>query len=143
MSSPTIEEVVYSRLTTFAGLAALIDTRAYPLVIPQDVPLPAVAYQTISSEPQKSHDGFSGLTMTRIQITSVANDYAIAKQVDQQVRAAFNAVSFTALMTTTFAGIKVQGAFIDNSSDDYDAVTFAPRPAPVIRTDIILWHEAL
>ena len=140
--STTIEEVVFSRLTTFAGLAALIGTRAYPLVIPVDVTLPAIAYQTISSDPQKSHDGFTGLTMTRVQITTVANDYATAKQVDQQVRAAFNAVSFIALASTLSPGVLVQGAFIDNSIDDYDPVTFAPQAAPIVRTDVILWHEA-
>ncbi len=132
----TIEEVVYSRLTTFAGLAALISTRAYPLVIPPDVTLPAIAYQTISGEPQWSHDGFSGLTQTRIQITSVAENYATAKQIDQQVRIAFGAVAFTLL------GVKVQGAFVDNTLDDFDPANLAPRPAPVVRTDVILWHEA-
>ena len=139
----TIEEAVYSRLTTFAGLAALIGTRAYPLVIPIDATLPAVAYQTISSEPQWSHDGFSGLTQTRVQISTVAGDYATAKRVDQQVRTAFNAVSFTIVLGTQAADVHVQGAFIDNSLDDYDSVNLAPEAAPVVRTDVILWHEAI
>lgn len=138
----TIEEAVYSRLTTFAGLADLIDDRAYPLIVPIDALLPAVAYQTIDSNPKFSHGGFSGLTMTRMQITTVAADYASAKEVDQQVRAAFNAVAFTVLVTTVDPGITVQGAFIDNSNDDFDATTFAPQAAPVVRTDIILWHTA-
>lgn len=141
--STTIEEAVYSRLTTFAGLAALISTRAYPLVVPVDAALPAVAYQTISSEPQWSHDGFSGLTQTRVQISTVADDYATAKQVDQQVRTAFNAVSFTISPGTHVASVHVQGAFIDNSLDDFDSVNLAPQAAPVVRTDIILWHEAI
>jgi hypothetical protein len=132
--------VVYSRLTTFAGLAALIGTRAYPLVIPLTGTLPAVAYQTISSEPKTSHDGFSGLTQTRVQLTAVAADYATAKEVEQQLRAAFNAVSFTALADTTQPGIEVQGAFIDNSQDDYDDANGIIQPAA--RIDVILWHTA-
>ena len=140
--SPTIEEAVYSRLTTFAGLADLIDMRAYPLIIPQDAALPAVAYQTIDSNPRHSLTGRSGLTETRVQLTTVAADYATAKRVDRQVRAAFDAVSFTVLATTTDPGVHVQGAFIDNASDDYDAVTLAPEAAPIVRTDVILWHTA-
>ena len=138
----TIEEAVYSRLTTFAGLAALISTRAYPLIVPVDVTLPAVAYQTISVNPQWSHDGPSGLTQTRVQISTVAADYETAKRVDQQVRAAFNAVAFTINLGTQVESVHVQGAFIDNSLDDYDAVNLAPQAAPVVRTDVILWHEA-
>lgn len=139
---PTIEEAVYSRLTTFAGLAALIGTRAYPLVIPVDADLPAVAYQTISHNPKHSMTGPTGLSETRVQISTVADDYAEAKRVDGQVRAAFDAVAFTVLQTTTEPGVHVQGAFIDDGSDGFDAVTFAPRAAPVIQTDVILWHDA-
>lgn len=138
----TIEEAVYHRLTTFAGLEALIDDRAYPLVLPVDVTLPAVAYQTISSIPKHSMVGPSGLTETRVQISTVAADYASAKVVDRQVRAAFDAVSFTALLTSSDPGVTVQGAFVDNTIDDYDPTSLAPEAAPIIRTDIILWHTA-
>ncbi len=138
----TIEEVVFARLTTFAGLADLIDTRAYPLIVPIDATLPALAYQVIDSNPKHSTSGPSGLTQTRVQITTVAADYATAKQIDQQVRAAFDAVSFTLFATTADPGVTVQGAFIDNTMDDYDPATNAPEAAPIVRTDVILWHTA-
>ena len=77
-----------------------------------------------------------------MQISTVAGDYATAKRVDQQVRTAFNAVSFTIVLGTQAADVHVQGAFIDNSLDDYDSVNLAPEAAPVVRTDVILWHEA-
>ncbi len=128
----TIEEAVYSRLTDDGAVAAQVGTRVYPLVIPQDVDLPAIAYQVISSEAKWSHSGPSGLTQTRVQLTIVADDYATAKATDQAVRAAFNAVSFDA------AGVHVQGAFIDNVLDDFDAAV----ATPTIRTDVIVWHEA-
>jgi hypothetical protein len=40
----TLRETVYSRCTTHAGIAALIDTRCYPDRLPENVTYPAISY---------------------------------------------------------------------------------------------------
>lgn len=127
----TIEEVIYSRVTT--ELAGLIDTRCYPLVIPQDAPLPAIAYQIISSDPQISHDGPVNVVETRVQFTIATEDYAAAKEIDTALRTSFNGVRFT-----TSGGPTVMLAKVDNDLDDFDTAD----SQPFVRCDVMLWHTA-
>lgn len=68
----SIEAVIYSRLSGFAGLAALVGNRIYPIVVPQDAPLPAVVYRrsdTIPREPLISRD--TGTVQPIMEITAI------------------------------------------------------------------------
>ena len=67
--SMNIEEALYSKLTGDAGVAALVSTRIYPNVVPQDIALPAVAYQRISTVRDMAHDGPTGVAHARFQFT--------------------------------------------------------------------------
>jgi len=127
----TIEEAVYARTVGDAGVAALIGTRCYPLVVPQDATMPAIMYQRISGSPERSHSGFSGLSETRFQFTCEADTYASAKAVAQALRRCWE----------SFAGavgsIAIGGAFVENETDGYSEET----PAPVVRMDVSIWHN--
>ncbi len=46
-----IEEAIVSKLMSESAITALIGQRLYPQVVPQDVTLPAIAYQRIDSNP--------------------------------------------------------------------------------------------
>jgi len=127
----TIEEAVYARTVGHAGVAVLIGTRCYPLVVPQDAAMPAIAYQRISGAPERSHSGFSGVSETRFQFTGGANSYASAKAVAQALRRCWE--SFKG----TVANIAIGGAFVENESDGYSEET----PAPVVRLDVSMWHD--
>ena len=127
----TIEEAVYARTVGDAGVAALIGTRCYPLVVPQDAAMPAIAYQRISGAPERSHSGFSGVSETRFQFTCEANSYASAKAVAQALRRCWE--SFAG----TVSNIAIGGAFVENESDGYSEET----PAPVVRMDVSIWHN--
>lgn len=72
----------------FTEIAEIVDT--YPLVIPQDVTLPAAAYQRISGPRVMAHDGPSGLAEARFQITVMSRGYAEAAQVVRNILVALD-----------------------------------------------------
>lgn len=82
----TIEEALYSRLSTYPEVVKLASTRIYPLVIPQDSDLPAMAYQRISGMRELEHGGPSGFASGRFQVTCTAATYAAAVGLANAVR---------------------------------------------------------
>jgi hypothetical protein len=69
----TIEASIYTRLSTFAGLTALVGTRIYRPILPTQVTLPAVAFFRVSA-PREGYtmgtDG--GMPRSRWQFTAWA-----------------------------------------------------------------------
>jgi len=70
-----------------AALSALIGSRIYPLVVPQDATRPAIAYQRISGPRTYSHDGPT-IAFARFQLTCEGNNYMQACQVAAAARVA-------------------------------------------------------
>jgi len=128
----TIEEAVNTRMLGFSALTSLVGTRIYPLVVPQDVAMPAVAYQKISGIPQRAHTGFSGLHQDRFQMTCEADDYATAKAVEVALRHCWDNY------VGTQGGVKIEAAQVTNSVDGFSDV----HAAPVVRMDVMIWHNA-
>lgn len=96
-----VESTLYSRLTTFAGLVALVVKRVYPLIIPQGAAYPAVTYQRISTEPREvAMGGDPGIARARIQVTAWANTFDDAKDVGNQVRLALERWNPTGVFDT-------------------------------------------
>jgi Protein of unknown function (DUF3168) len=126
-----LEEGLYSFLTGTTAISALVGTRVYPLLIPLDATLPAVAYQRISGPFEAAHDGPTGLVRARMQITCVAAPYAAARGV-------------AAAIVTVLLGYRgVMGSFtvsvpkIENVTDGRaDALS-----ACVSRFDAIIWYR--
>lgn len=126
----TIEEALYSYLSTYAGLTASVGTRIYPNVIPSDASLPAVAYQRISTARVRSHEGPSNLSHTRIQFTCVADSYSAVKSVADQIRAALD--GYRGTMST----LRVDGVSIENEIADYVETS----DLYIQRLDALIWH---
>jgi hypothetical protein len=123
---PDVEATLYSYLSTYAGLAALVSTRIYPMQLPQNVVLPACTYQKISGARTHSSSGTSILARPRVQIDTWATTYTDAKAVAAQVRLALDGHHGTG---SAWASI------LDNEIDDYDPVTTRYR----VICDILLW----
>lgn len=126
----TIEQGLYTHLAADGGVSALVSTRIYPQVIPQDVDLPAIAYQKISAPRDHTHDGPSGLVRARMQITCAGASYAVAKTLSEAVRAALDGFSGTMGSTT------VNAVFLDNERDDWAQVF----ESPVVEADYMFWY---
>jgi hypothetical protein len=114
----TLEEAVAYHLVNTAGITALIGTRAYPPVIPQDATMPAVEYQRISGPRMLVHEGAAGMAWGRMQITAVGSTYASAKGVIGAVRTAFN--GFKGLMGGA-GGVTIEECQVENEVDGYGA----------------------
>jgi hypothetical protein len=128
-----IEAAVVSKMNADATISGLIGTRLYPLVIPQDVSLPAVAYQKIDSTKTVSHSGASQLARSRFQFTCQAGNYADAKTLAASVRHCWEGYR------GTVATVRIDGALIDNDQDDYsEPVSLVIQPS--VRMDVIIWH---
>lgn len=85
----SIESLLYTRLTTHAGLSALVSTRVYPIVLPQGCTLPAVAYERIATPPRVSAMGSDpGIAEPRFQVAAFATTFDGARAVGLQVRLA-------------------------------------------------------
>jgi len=91
----TLEEAVHEQLTTFPGLASLIDDRALPMSLKKTTVLPAVTYQRIDSPPIL-HRGRAGqgpesgskTSKARFQVDGWARSYDEAVALRKQIRAA-------------------------------------------------------
>lgn len=128
----SLEADLWTLLTNDAGIAALIDERLYPLLIPQDLDTPALAYQVISAPGIYSHEtGDVGLVRARVQITAQAATYDLLHALLYAVRAAVTGYRGT-VGSTHF-----QAIFIDNLRQDW-AETFL---RPTGRIDLVIWYR--
>lgn len=126
-----IEQAIYERLTTYAGLAALVGARVYPVILPQSPALPAVTYTKVTNEHVQSHGGASGLAMPRFQVDSWATTYASAKAVAEQVRLAL--LGFRGAV----AGVLIGGVLAETETDVYEPETRIYR----VSQDYRIAHE--
>lgn len=79
--------------------------RVYPVVMSQDVILPAISYQRISADPANTLSGASGLVNAHIVINSWARTYDEAKALALEVRTAMNAATaFKSLLVNELDG---------------------------------------
>lgn len=137
----TIEEAVVTKMLATSAITALIGSgstaRLYPLVVPQTAPLPAIAYQKISSPKEQMHPGPSHLARSRIQFTCEADDYSTVKALAAAVAQCWN--SFKGIVSpSTTDSLSVQGCAIDNDVDS--ARERGAAVSPVVRIDVLIWH---
>ena len=112
----TIEAVLFTRLSTFAGLAALVSTRVYPLAAPQNVVLPYLTYRRVSSVRTSAFGADTNNVTERFQIDVWAASFASARNVAEQVTLAMQRWRNT-------TGTVVDDTFIENQIDLYEPET--------------------
>ncbi len=92
-----IEEDIYTALSGFTGLSALVSTRIYPLHMPQGATVPAVTYTRVSGARISNLDR-ENIQNPRYQVDVWDDEYDNARAVAVQVQAAFAAASFTSIL---------------------------------------------
>jgi len=95
-----------------AGTTAV--DRIYPLVLPPDVTLPAIAYTRISSPRLHCLTGFSHYARPRFQFTAWALTYEAAKDLANEIRVALDGY------LGTVGGVNIQSSFAENELDMYE-----------------------
>ena len=116
-----IEATLYTRLTTHAGLSALVVLRVYPNHLPQDVAYPAISYRRVTTQRPSNFGADAGIVRARFQIDVWASSYDSASAVREQVRSALQ-------RWTNTSGTVVQDTlFLDDQElyeDDIDVHHF-------------------
>ena len=110
----TIESVIYTQLTGFAGLSALVALRVYPTPAPQNVVVPFVTYQRISAVRYPGMGSDSPLVSSRFQFDAIAASFIGMRAVMDQLRQSlqrFRSNSSSPVVIDTF---------IENELDLYD-----------------------
>jgi hypothetical protein len=124
-----LESALYSLITGSAGFSNLASARLYPVFIPQDIALPAAAYQVISRISFVAHDGATGISQSRVQFDCDGTTYAAAKQLAEALVTILNGYRGDpgVLMSARLSNM------IDGYSLDPDRWT--------VRVDFLIVHE--
>jgi len=129
----SINNGIYSRLSSYTTLTALVNKRIYPIILPQDCELPAVVYQRISGPRIHAMGDDPGLTHPRYQITVISqNDYDKARQVADEVINAFKNER-----DATWGSLNVQASYVEDDQEFFDDESERYR----IAIDLIIWAE--
>ena len=110
----SIEETIYTRLSGYSGLSALVADRIYPNVKAQDAALPYVTYRRVSSTRYSAMGTDAPVVKARFQLDVFAATYDSMSAVRDQVRAAMQR------WRNSGTGSTVQDTFIENETDLFE-----------------------
>lgn len=122
-----LQTQLYTQLSGYAGLSALVSTRIYPSKAPQTL-TPSqsyVVYHQISERPIHSHQGYSSLREVRMQVSCMAKNYDAARAIAEQVKLAMDAWTWP------------QACLRDGDTELYDPESGCEH----IALDFIIWTE--
>lgn len=125
-------EALFQLLTSDASIASYVGPHVYPLVVPQEAPRPAIAYQAITEVPTHSQTGYSSHTLTHWQLTIEAITYQQARTIKRLIERAFGSG-----FPRDVGALRVFSMLVTNSSDGYGDIA----RVPVIRMDIDMAHN--
>ena len=108
----TIEDAIYSLLSSDGPLSALVGTRIDPLLVPQGVAMPAVSYEQLPSRRDDTLGGPTGLVQSQWEFTCWSDLYSQARAVADALRQA------VAGFSGTVVGVVIQA--IMAPSDEHD-----------------------
>lgn len=115
---------MYTRLAGFAGLLALVSTRIYPLMLPQNPIYPAVTYSRVSGQRESAQQADTGVARVRFNVTAWAETYLAGKEVSEQARLALQRYR------GTVSGVVIEDIFCLDGPDLFQAearVFYFPR----------------
>lgn len=133
----TIESALYSYLSNKASITALVSTRIYPEVGPNDAGYPFITYITVTGDQQHDMSGASGLTNVRMQIDAWADIIADRVSVSEALRNALD--GFTGNMGTE--NLNIRSCFLADYSTLRETEPEG-RGQPIYRAslDFSIWH---
>lgn len=115
-----VESAIYNLLVSDVAIAALVSSRVYPLILPQNATYPALVYSKVSGARLHHLTGSAGRAMPRITVSCWATTYLGAKQLAALVRATLDGFRGTLTDGNSPAGTCAASVLIENELDDYD-----------------------
>lgn len=77
----TVHDAIYSRLSGYSTLTALVSTRIFPDIAPQDQVLPYVVFRVVDTIPAQIKDGASLNNTYNIEVMSFAKTFSSAQSI--------------------------------------------------------------
>lgn len=114
------------------AVVAVLGDRVYPVNLPTDPVLPAVAYQVVGETRPRRARGRSGLVRSQVQLSVVGSDYDEAHAVADVIRQAIDRVQ------GEFVGITIRDVLEDGTHDDPGD----NAPQLVAMTWVMHWRES-
>lgn len=111
-----LEHGIYNELKGAAGVLALVGTRIYPDVLPQDVTYPAIVYSRIGAGKEHTQGKDSGLSETSMQVSGWTDTVLERVALRKQVRLALQ--DFSGDLGSQ--GVTVRAVLMDDETDFYD-----------------------
>lgn len=109
-----IEKAIYGLLSTETELTDICGTRIYPVLAPQEAPLPFTVYSIISTVPSDTKDGESTVDFVRVQIDCYSLDFDQSAEMYIAVRKALDR------KYETVNGVVLDGSKYDTHSSFYE-----------------------
>lgn len=105
----SIESDLFTKVTTNAGVSALIATRLTPLILDQSSVFPAAVYQFVSGTHVESMQGSSGLAEGRLQVSSYGATPKDARDTAEAIRLVLHGLKGTVGSTDNVAILILDG----------------------------------
>lgn len=91
-----LDEALYAHLTAcplaaVTALAALVSTRIYPAVAPEDAKVPLLTYDISQGDEEQTHSGGIGIVQTTGSVTVEGTEYADCRALAVAAKAALEA----------------------------------------------------
>jgi len=112
----TIEEAIFSLLTSLSAITALVDSRVYPLKMPQNPIYPNIVYKQVSDRDLPLVNGNGGMYWPRFQFDCYARTYSQVKRLARTLRVQITDYS------DTVGSIDICRIMFLNEVDDFDPV---------------------
>jgi hypothetical protein len=108
---------IYTALSNGAALAAMVSTRIYPVIAPQDVTDPYVTYQRVSGERVIDFGGASNLEQPHYQVSGYADDYLESQNMAEPIIVAMMAATGFSVTSISFLPDEEENAMYSVSLD--------------------------
>lgn len=114
MATKDIEEAVYTALTASGTLTALVSTRIYPFMLPQEIVLPAIVFFRVSGLRTPVMGVDLGLMESRIQVIIWADSLLATRTISDAVRGVMER------WRATHGSVVIKDSLLDSESDGYN-----------------------
>jgi hypothetical protein len=122
-----IGQIIYGVLSATAGVTALVSTRIYPDMAPQNATFPYIVFQKLSTQPTDTKEGASPLDKILVQIDCYSGSYDTSHTIAAAIRTALDRYSGT-----------INGHVVDKIIFSNDS-SGSPQDVPTTTGSMIYW----
>lgn len=108
------EAFLFQRLTSQTSVSQYISNRVFPVIAPQNTPMPLIVYQRTAVERPQSLAGNVGNPVVTLQLTTYGTSYTSVKNIARAVRLAIDG------WTGTTASVTIQRTTLTGEADGVD-----------------------